>query len=88
MDQGCFKNSGYWRVYRKQFDGNRYHYSYWKIDSRSDCEGIKMKRYYCYYDSNAYLNILCDSAKQARRACAKMYNVPETMVRVMVGSEL
>ena len=47
-----------------------------------------MKRYYAFYDSNAYLNITCDSAKQARRACAKMYNVPETMVRVMVGSEL
>lgn len=47
-----------------------------------------MKRYYCYYDQSSYLNILCDSAKQARRACAKMYDVPENLVRVMVGSEL
>ena len=47
-----------------------------------------MKRYYCYYDSNAYLNIVCDSAKAARRACAKMYNIPELKVKVLVGHEI
>lgn len=47
-----------------------------------------MKRYYCYYDSNAYLNITCDSAKQARRACAKMYSIQENLIRVLVGSEI
>lgn len=47
-----------------------------------------MKRYYAFYDSSAYLNILCDSAKQARRACAKMYDMPENMIMVLVGSEI
>ena len=47
-----------------------------------------MKRYYCYYDQFSYLNIVCDSAKAARRACAKMYNIPELKVRVLVGHEI